>query len=1144
MSSTEEMGTAWNDADARARIRDEHGCSMLVEAAAGTGKTTALVDRLVSMLRSGVCELERVVVTTFTDKAAGRLTLKLREGLERVCADARNDRERRACERALRDLETARVGTIHGLCADLLRERPVEAGVDPAFTVLDDGEAHALIDRAIEEELALASTQPGEGLRRFLRRRLRTGETPATRLRQAVRHAVDHRDQLSPWRRDPFAREARIDEVLADMRALAEIAARASRPDDGIARSVGEIARFVGDLDRRERASPRDYDGIEADLAELVAPWVKWWGWNGGGDLFAPGISRQEVIARRDALRARIETLVDEANRDLAACLRSELEPILVRYEALKQRYGALDFLDLLLRTRAMLVEHATVRRELQERFTHIFVDEFQDTDPIQADIVLLLAADDPRVTQPAGVRPAPGKLFLVGDPKQSIYRFRRANLGAYLRVRAQLEAAGVRILQLTTSFRSLPAIQGVVNAAFSAAMETAEPGTQAAYVPLTRHRAPESRRPSVVALPVPRPYAQTGFAKEAVDTSTPPVVGAFVDWLVHESGWTVIDPDTRQETRVAPRHVCLLFRHRHTGGTDVVQPYVRELEARAIPHTWVGGASFHDRDEIVAIRALAAAIEYPDDALSVYAALRGPFLALTDAELLLFRDRVGPLHPLRRVSHQGTAWLDPALRPVFEALEILRDLHLRRNRRPIADTFAEFFERTRAYAVLALWRGGDQRLASVLRVLDLARRFDQRGALSFRGFVEMLERQAEHSDGGGGEVVSVEEGQEGVRVMTVHGAKGLEFPVVVLCDPTAPLGDSVDCFTDAVRKEAFFRIAHFEPIELRERAAAISAVNRAEAVRLAYVAATRARDLLVVPAAADRPFEGGWLSVLNPGIYPPQDVRRAGPRPAPGCPAFGVDATLERAGGVDAPQDAIRPGRYAWGNPEIEVLWWDPRALRLEVEAREGVRCEEVLTKREGVDDGGRAHTEWRDRRARAIEQGSLPSVPARTIAEAARRPRAIGRSPQIERVPRAPGAGARPTGRRIESLFRGALPLVRAGDGEPEITAWVRARARALGADAEEEAAVREALTALSRHPWFLDARQRAFPIAAPAGEAVLEGTVDLLREQDGELVVVRVLLRDGEPSEADRAEAAIAAELVADAMDRPARPALLLS
>ena len=344
----------------------------------------------------------------------------------------------------------------------------------------------------------------------------------------------------------------------------------------------------------------------------------------------AAGVTRDEIMAAHAELGEALEDFARRADADLAALLQQELFTTVDAYEALKTRAGSVDFLDLLLRTRNLVRDRADVRAELQRRFTHIFVDEFQDTDPLQAEILLLLASADPAVAHWREVTPVPGKLFVVGDPKQSIYRFRRADVGIYQEVKALLASRGAAVIELRSSFRAVPDVQRLVNAAFSPRMVEDAATLQSGYVPLAAYRDERPGQPSVVALPVPKPYGRWGLTKTAIDESLPDAVGAFVRWLVEESGWRVTERERPgEDLPVAARHVCLLFRRFTQWGADVTQPYVEALEARNIPHMLVGGKSFHQREEVESLRTALTAIEWPDDELAVYGALRGPLFAV-----------------------------------------------------------------------------------------------------------------------------------------------------------------------------------------------------------------------------------------------------------------------------------------------------------------------------------------------------------------------------------------------------------------------------------------------------------------------------------------------------------------------------------
>ena len=451
------------------------------------------------------------------------------------------------------------------------------------------------------------------------------------------------------------------------------------------------------------------------------------------------------------------------------------------------------------------------LRRELQERFTHFFVDEFQDTDPLQAEILLLLTADDPTQSDWRAVRPVPGKLFVVGDPKQSIYRFRRADVELYEEVKRQLLARGAELARLTASFRARPSIQLVVNSAFAPVMQGSDNGSQATYVPLERVRDDVDGQPTVVILPVPRPYGDYGsVVKWRIEESFPDGVGAFVDWLVRESGWTVEEPGKPgRKVPIADRHVCILFRRFQAWGTDVTRPCVRALEARRLPHVLVGGRSFHDREEVLALRNALCSIEWPDDELRVFATMRGPLFALHDDALLSFRHAHGGLRPIRWAELARRESLTGDEREVADALAVVGRLHGRRNRRPIAETITRFLGEVRAHAGLAIWPTGEQALANCLRIVELARVFERRGASSFRAFVESLEEEAEQ--GRSEEAPVVEEGTEGVRIITVHRAKGLEWDrlfIIWMTDGWFPSNRFQDEFDDLEEERRLLYVA------------------------------------------------------------------------------------------------------------------------------------------------------------------------------------------------------------------------------------------------------------------------------------------------------------------------------------------------
>ena len=476
-----------DDRAARERIRTSLAESLLVEASAGTGKTTELIARIVGVLANGLTTIDRIVAVTFTNKAAGELKLRLRQELDRARETVKTPQERLYIEDALEHLEEASIGTIHSFCAQILRERPVEAVVDPAFEELSEQQASRIYERAFRSWMQRKLGQGAPGLRRALVRLAwrdsYDGASPIEQLQYAAWKLIEWRDHPTPWRTREFHREPEIDRLVEQVQLIAEAASRCARRNDNLVKSLWPARALVTWIERAETARARDYDSLESLLIKLIRDIKK--NPQKGSGFFAEGVPREQVVQARQQMLDQLEAFQHAADADLAAILRGEMWDLVDQYDRLKRRAGKLDFVDLLLLARDLVRDKPDVRRYLQNRFTHIFIDEFQDTDPLQAEILLLLAADDPAESDWLKVAPKTGKLFVVGDPKQSVYKFRRADVVLYRDIRDALQERGVGVVQLTTSFRALRPIQHLVNAAFKTEMQDDVVSGQAAYSPL-----------------------------------------------------------------------------------------------------------------------------------------------------------------------------------------------------------------------------------------------------------------------------------------------------------------------------------------------------------------------------------------------------------------------------------------------------------------------------------------------------------------------------------------------------------------------------------------------------------------------------------------------------------------------------------
>ena len=994
----------------------------VVEASAGTGKTSKLVERIVDVVAAGT-PVERIVAVTFTHAAAGNMKLRVRQEMER-----------RGEHQHARELDRAFIGTIHGFCAQLLRRRPVEARVDPVFQELAQPDALRGFGRVFRRWMETKLMSPSPVLARAFAR-LAWTEEPIQQLRTAAWNLAEWRDFDAPWERRHFDREARLLALSAKAATVSGLRNKL-KPRERLFRDTQPLADFV---DRTARQY--DADRVEGELLQLRRDlrWVKWEPW----ELF-----REEV-----------EEFGALADADLASALRDELWEVVGLYQEEKRRAGQVDFMDLLLFARDLLQ-----RVDFSTLYDHVFVDEFQDTDPLQSEILRKVAA----------------RLFVVGDPKQSIYRFRRADARLYRRIHDEMCAAGAERQALTNSTRSTKPIQEFVNAAFASRMEH--------YLPLGGGIEQPAGQPAIVALPMPFPYGTRNVAKARILECSPDAVAAFIEWLVRDSGWKVRDRTSGAWRQVEDGDVCILFRRFTNMGVDLTQEYVRCLEARGIAHLLVGSKSFHQREEVGTIRAALRAVEWPDDELSVFAVLRGSLIAAADDTLLKFRQKFGRLRPFLELPED----LDTEFYPVRDGLAMIAGLHRQRNYRPIADTIHELLERTRAHAGFAFRKGGERVLANVYRLADLARSFEIGGAAtSFRAFVEYLENEYQGSDQSEAPVLEQEGG--GVQLMTVHRAKGLEFPVAILADLTAKLShEGSDRYSDPERRLCAQRLIGCAPWEVMEHAEEEVREDREEALRVAYVAATRARDLLVVTAIGEKEHKDGWLEPLYDALYPEDDRKRVSGA-APGCPKFADTTVLNRP--LDMPDEvSVRPGLHVPRVGSHGVVWFDPAALRLKAEHAEGTENEQVLKgSPEAAAEGMAKYQAWRAGREERIGQGSAPRLHVTTAEHLARCE--DGQDIEVRTVTFDAGEG-RPGGRRFGRLVHDMLEAVASVEEVEELAAVCGREHGSSEAECRAAAAVvRDVLDWLAREMQGMVERHREWPVVVRLRDGrLVDGRIDV--------------------------------------------------
>ena len=438
--------------------------SCILDASAGTGKTTQLVRRIVDVLASGV-RPENVVAVTFTNAAAGEMKLRVRQKLEEELKNASPETAGHL-QTALGELERAFIGTIHSFCAHLIRQRPVEARVDPAFEELAAPER--VFARVFHDWLVNRLQQGSPTLRRCFARLTRSEErspvAPLDRLRFEAWKLAEWRDHDGAWQRNSFDMLQTLEAAFERVRAFSILRNRCDRPQrDILYQSFQPLADFVERIDRTKAAGEPDYDAWEADLLALPRD-LRWINKGAGG--YAEKLSREQLLTNWEELKTYIEDVRSRIDADFVVDLRDELWQVVERYGEAKARAGQLDFLDLLLSSKRLL-DHEDARAYFQARYPYIFIDEFQDTDPVQAEVLRRIWKHP----------------VIAGDRKQSIYRFRRADVQQYQRICEQMSASGANTVQLANCARSTTPIQDFVNVSFAG---------MADYLPLRGGREPK----------------------------------------------------------------------------------------------------------------------------------------------------------------------------------------------------------------------------------------------------------------------------------------------------------------------------------------------------------------------------------------------------------------------------------------------------------------------------------------------------------------------------------------------------------------------------------------------------------------------------------------------------------------------------
>jgi ATP-dependent helicase/nuclease subunit A len=1050
------------DEAGRERIRTDLGATLFVEAGAGAGKTSSLVARIVNLVRAGV-PITSIAAITFTEKAAAELRSRTRQRLE--------DDPSPEADAALARLDHAPIGTLHSFARRILFDFPIEAGLPPGFTVLDELESGLAFEEQWNDLLdeLLDDPEPAAGLIAGGRAFVELCEFDRFGVDRGARRMAE--DFRSNWDLvhdrvvldDPGPLVLDTTEIL---RLADRIAATPIPDDDKQVETVADVVALTDGL--RSESLRMRLEALWA-LDDKFGAWGERKSFPGakGKWTSAFGPSGADALAALRTEETELGRLAHEALEGVKRHRRLLLGAIIGRFvlDGARERAasGQLEFHDLLVLARRLLTEHPGIRRILHERYQRLLLDEFQDTDPIQLEIAVRLTAepDDP-AQDPSGtaswrdLRPLLGRLFIVGDPKQSIYRFRRADISQYLRAAEQVGAESIR---LSANFRSTRAVIDFANDVFGRLI-TYEADAQPAFQPLDACR-PESLldHGTVTLLGVERHddlvanqrTAEMGSA-DALRLREAAEVAATVSTALAD-GWPVFDESLGALRPCRPGDICILL------PTRISLPSLEEeLRRSGLAYRAENSSVVYATSEVRQLLLALRAADDPTDTLALVETLRSPLYGCSDAELWEWKAGGGtwnlwaaPPEPLR--SH-----------PVGDAIAHVRSVAERVGSTSAADLLAAVADERRAFD-LAL-AGPDARdVWRRLRfVIEQARAWADAGGHGVRRYLQWAMLQA--SESRVADTILPEHDHDAVRVMTIHAAKGLEFPITIVAGlttkPRRATTNGVvwanDTWMLAGRGDDGVFVAQ-QPIDEQ--------MGDAERRRLLYVACTRAVDHLVVS--------------LHRGLPARNNDDYADWGPLTSAELLWAAGAAEPPSGARAAEVELRPPVAVVAEPEA-VEWPDREAW-----IAERRRVFAAASRRTGV-AATRLSEELAGASARdEVDDAGLDKRPV-----------------NVELPPWQRGRYGTSIGRAVH----GVLQYCDLATGD-DIDTLARAQCAAegvIGLEPRVAALSRSVLsTPIVREVVAGADHRRELFVAAPIGDRVLEGYVDLLVRTPEGLVIV---------------------------------------
>jgi ATP-dependent helicase/nuclease subunit A len=841
-----------NDVESRHAILNDLQSSIMVEAAAGTGKTTSIVGRMVNLIATDSCKIENLVAVTFTRKAAAELRERFQSKLREELKAKRTADEIQRLQIAANRIEYAFVGTFHSFCSALLRERPIEANVDPGFREIEEAEQTELREEAWRSTLAEMYATQDPLLAQMFELGLETKD-----LRDCFQSFVDFSD-VEQWPHDlpdPIDIDQlrkQLVEYVAEMRQLS-VCFPEDRGTDELMNRYEDIVRKFDNSDIRVTAEL--FDLLESFESKSKITQKNW---------HDKKISKEEFARYTSFREGMVQSALAWWRQFRYKFVVEFLTRARQKYDQLRDASGGLDFQDLLLKAATALKSQPKLRAYFQRRFTHLLVDEFQDTDPIQAEVIAFLTSTDHSETTWQKCILKPGSLFLVGDPKQSIYRFRRADIVTYQQVKALFDQSGGRLLPLTRNFRSVePLIQwnnsvfeellGSHDTKYSPAAETMDPER-----PASRGK----KLQGIFNLEIPAELSASEAKLFEADA-----VARFIRDAIDSQATLARTPADRK--RGIPPHAqpgdFLIV----TWAKRSLHAFAAALDRYQIPNEVTGSNVFQQIQPLQILIDCLRAIDDPKNPIPYVALLRGKLFGFSDAELYELKRLGGHFSYTSLVPDTLPARLQQRFASVSQRfasyLVWMRSL-------PYPAAVSKIAGDLGLLAATTLEPEGNALAGGFLKAIEALRvhswDFD-----SATDMITFLTRLVEQSEASGCSALA----QSGsvVRIMNLHKVKGLEAPVVFLAAPFGKFKQSCSSHVDrsgetargymwitkkvGYQPRAIASPSDWEKFEQEERL-----FLEAEETRLLYVGCTRAANQLIVSRQLGKEQNSRWQNLYQ----------------------------------------------------------------------------------------------------------------------------------------------------------------------------------------------------------------------------------------------------------------------------------------